>query len=263
MSLRQVPQYLDITVVVLLVGRLFREGLISKYRVLAIFLVLDFVVSSVAFLVPWRKLSLDYRGIWIAIRPIVWIFYIWIVYATVRRVMNNHPGILSMSQRVLTFCFTGAVIIAIVTGRFEYAASSHQYGSTFFGSLVVQWLIIERAFTTTSLLLLGATFVFLLWFPVRVPRNIAVICAGLLVYFGIKDVFLLAPTIWSLDSIPTVNLVLTSVFSLCLLFWLIYLNREGENITVQPGHSWNRRDQERVLEQLESINEALSRAVKR
>jgi hypothetical protein len=49
----------------------------------------------------------------------------------------------------------------------------------------------------------------------------------------------------------------------CLLVWLVYLDRRGEQRKIRPGHSWRRADQERLIGQLEAINAALVRSARR
>jgi hypothetical protein len=129
--------------------------------------------------------------------------------------------------------------------------------------IVTRAMIVERACITTSLILLAVTLGFLLWFPVQVSRNIAVLCAGLLAYFAAAAAMLLLRDVWSVGSFLTLSMTVVSVHTACLLFWLRYLNTRGELRKVRPGHSWRRKDQERLVGQLEAINAALIRSARR
>jgi hypothetical protein len=50
------------------------------------------------------------------------------------------------------------------------------------------------------------------------------------------------------------------VYVTCLLFWLFALNRRGESRTLVVGHQWNPGDEQRLLAQLEAINDSLLRS---
>ncbi len=50
-----------------------------------------------------------------------------------------------------------------------------------------------------------------------------------------------------------------TVATIGLIFWLISLNRAGEQKTMIIGHSWDREDEERVLQGLQTINASLMR----
>ena len=141
---------------------------------------------------PWRRL-IDQSDwiitIWLATRPLAWLLYIWVVYAILHKVMDDHPGILRTSRRIFAASFVCAVGVALVSARIEYAASAQAL--TVIAEFVTRAMIIERACITTSLILLAVTLAFLLWFPVQVSRNIACLCAGLLAYFAAATAMLL------------------------------------------------------------------------
>jgi len=56
-----------------------------------------------------------------------------------------------------------------------------------------------------------------------------------------------------------INTVGIAISTICLLFWLLALNRRGQTNTVVIGHRWNRDDEELLLTQLKAINANLLR----
>lgn len=260
-----IAKYLNVAVAITLVARLLSVRLFPKYRVFAAFLLYDLGLSLLWVALPWRNLidhyGVDYRIIWLSTRPLAWLLYIWVVYAILHKVMNDHPGILRTSRRIFAASFICAVGIALLSAKMEYAASAQ--ASTLLAELVTRAMIVERACITTSLILLAVTLGFLLWFPVQVSRNIAVLCAGLLAYFAAAAAMLLLRDVWSVGSFLSLSMTVVSVHTACLLFWLLYLNTRGELRKVRPGHSWRRKDQERLVGQLEAINAALIRSARR
>lgn len=260
-----IAKFLNVAVALLLVARLLNQQLLSKYRVFALFLLYDLSLSLLWVALPWRRLidqyAIDYRIIWLGTRPLAWLLYIWVVYAILRKVMDDHPGILRTSQRVFAASFVLAVTVGLLSARLEYAASTQS--ASVLAGLVTRAMIVERACVTTSLILLAVTLAFLLWFPVQVSRNIAFVCAGLLAYFAGATAMLLLRDVWSIGSFLTLSMTVVIVHTACLLLWVIYLNSRGELSKVRPGHSWHRKDQEKLVGQLEAINAALARAGRR
>jgi hypothetical protein len=184
-----------------------------------------------------------------------------VVYAILHKVMEEQPGILRTSRRIFAASFALAVIIGSVSAKLEYDASAPAH--TLMAEMVTRAMIIERACVTTSLVLLALTLGFLLWFPVEVTRNAALLCSGLLAYFASATALLLLRDVWSLGSTLTLSIGVVSVQTACLLLWLRYLNRGGESRRIRPGRSWRRQDQEKLIGQLEAINAALIRSARR
>jgi hypothetical protein len=257
-----IAKYLNVAVAIVLVMRLVFLRLLPKYRVFALFLLYDLGLSLIWVALPWRRLinqyGVDYRIIWLSTRPLAWLLYIWVVYAILHKVMDEQPGILRTSRRIFAASFLCAVVVALLSAKLEYAASAQ--ASTLLAEFVTRAMIVERACVTTSLVLLAITLAFLLWFPVQVSRNIALVCAGLLAYFAAATAMMLLRDVWSVGSFLTLSMTVVCVHTACLLFWLRYLNTRGELRKVTPGHSWHRKDQERLVGQLEAINAALVRS---
>ena len=51
-----------------------------------------------------------------------------------------------------------------------------------------------------------------------------------------------------------------TVSVLCLTFWIMLLNREGETKRVVVGHQWNPAAEQRLRAQLDAINASLLRS---
>ena len=193
MPLELFTKCLNVSVAIILVFRLIRLGLFSTYKVLAAFVLYDLSVSALA-LLPWRWLynhyGIDYRLVWLGARPLLWIFYVWVVYSILQRVMNEHPAVLRITRKFFAASFACAILIALVTAHFELEIMGRA-GPSLLADFVGHGFIIERACLTTSLVLLAVTLSFLLWFPVEVTRNVALVCSGLLVYFSASTALML------------------------------------------------------------------------
>lgn len=265
MPIALVLKYLNILVAVVLVFRLSSQRLFGLYKVFAFFILFDLSTSVLSASANWRELyfryGVDYRVVWLAERPIAWLLYIWVVYAILQKVMRQHPGIFRTSRKILYGSFIGAVLIALISARLELAVSDSRVVSLL-GFAVERAFVIERAFLTVSLLLLAITLAFLLWFPVEVSRNAALLCCGLLVYLGVATALFLLMVVWGLGSSKTLSVGLALVDTCVLLMWVLFLNSRGERRKVRPGHSWKAEDQEKLLDRLEALNAALVKSAR-
>lgn len=255
MSVSLLAQYLNVAVAIVLVLRLVWLRLLDHYKVFGALIAFDIFSSGVILFVPWGRPHLDYRAAWLALQPVSWILYVWVVYAVLHNIMIEHRGILSMSRKLFAACFAASMLIGALSARIEFVVAHPD-------APVKLALIAERGFCTVSLLLLCVTLAYLLWFPIAVSRNTALLCAGLMIYFAAKTALLLARDIWSPDSVRLVSLVLILISTACLTLWSVFLTRAGEYETVRPGHSWKPNEQDRLLHQLEAINAVLLRSVK-
>ena len=255
MSVLLLAQYLNVAAGIVLVIRLAWMRLLGRYRVFGTLIAFDFVSSFALRLVPWGRPHLDYRTAWLALQPISWILYVWVVYSVLQKIMFEHRGILSMSRKLFAACFAASAIVGALSARVEFVVTRPD-------APIKLAFIADRAFCTVSLLLLGITLLCLLWFPISVSRNAALLCSGLMVYFAVKTAVLLVRDIWSPDSARLVSIVLILISTACLTMWAVFLARAGEYETVRPGHSWKPTEQDRLLHELEAINAVLLRSVK-
>ena len=257
MTLIDVTQYISDCLAVALIVRLLALRLHSVYRVFCAFLIVD-LISSLAFLFeryvqPYR----DYRITWMALRPITWVFVLWMVYALLDAILANLPGLLRISRRVLNIAFVGALIVAFSTAHWEYSASGLAASQDPVRRTLAVALVLERVIFMAAVLVLLAMLALILWFPVRMPRNLAVFSVGFVVYFSAIVALMLTRT-----YLPNANRHLLSdisvlALSACYAYWLIFLNHAGELRPVIMGHSWQPGEQQRLLHQLEEMNAAL------
>jgi hypothetical protein len=260
MHFELVAEYLNVSVAIVLILRLITLRLFPRHRVFSALIAFDLASSLAVLAVPWDRLEIDYRFAWLAIMSISCVLYVWLVYAMLRSVMIDHPGILRMSRRVSIGCFLIAGALALGSAHIELVALSLRAHPTNLAFWVNVSFVVERALCTASLALLALMLMFLLWFPVQVSRNVAGLSAGLLIYFAAKTVLIFGRDVWSPDSLRLVSAIIILVSTGCLVFWAFYLTPARDNAQVRLGHSWKPADQERLMQQLEALNTALLRS---
>ena len=220
------------------------------YRVFSWFLVFE-VPTMILSLGSYRWWNIDYRLFWLATRLPYWLLYVWMVYAQVRAVMHEYPGISRLSARVLNGSIAAAALVGgIMTARALYLLGLD--GDPWVRAFAAATLL-ERTASLTSLILLLGVLGFLVWFPVAVPRNLVVFSTIYIVFFASNVVSYsfygshYEALVWSV-------LVLGCI---CYTCWLLFLTKAGEQAPASIGHSWNPADRDRLLEQLGAINATL------
>jgi hypothetical protein len=106
------------------------------------------------------------------------------------------------------------------------------------------------------LVFLAAAVLFLLWFPVKVRRNVAV-CIGTFAFYMFHRWALLLLANQYPKYSATLSAVMVVLSLACLVFWMLCLRPEGEIVTTVTGHRWNPEETEHLLGQLDAINARL------
>ncbi len=248
-----------------LIIRLVTLGLHKVYRIFCAFLVFELISASLVLVERFSALSnyLDYRVVWITLRLGSWILSIWMIYALLQVMLHNFPGILRVSQRVLNVVWPLSIGVALVSGIPEYAASGAGAVTQVMERLVIIALVCERVIATVVLLVLLLMLLFILWFPVRMPRNLALFSVGFVVYFSAETTLLLLRSFYSHESFELLANGLTFMSCICLVYWITFLNKQGETAPVTLGHSWRVSRQSELMTDLEALNRTLARAGRR
>lgn len=257
----------DILSVVVIV-RLLSLRLHHVYRIVCAFLAFDLVSSIIGHIEGLlHNPKLDYRITWIGLSVVGWILLLWMVYGLLQAVLATLPGILRLSKKLLNVTFVSVVVVTLLTSRVDAEFS----GPTGFLSGVVDPVgravriafDLERIISTVALLVLIFILGFVLWFPVRMPRNLVILSIGLVVYFGANTALMLTRGLWSVETLAVASNVIAFILSACYACWAIGITREGETIPVRIGHSWDSGQQQRLVGQLEAMNAALLRSARR
>jgi hypothetical protein len=233
---------------------------------LACFLLYE-LIQSVVFLLLSQvpALNLDYRIIWSSMRLGAWFLMLGTVYSLLAKVLATLPGILRFSRVLLNVVFITAVAIGFFTVSPEYKALGAAEAIDQTRRLFLISLVMDRAMTMSAFIALLAILLFILWFPVAIPRNLVVFSVGLVIYLGSKTALLLARSYFSYfphlpDNLPgLVSSLITAILAICFVTWAGLISRRGQQANVRVGHSWQAQEQERLIIQLEAMNATLLR----
>lgn len=239
----------------MLAVRLLRLDLHRRYRVFFAYLIFWTVRSAV--LLPVNVKSGAYQIIWIVTEPLLWVFYILLVLELYSLILESHKGLYTVGRWVMYFGFG----IAVVGSVLSLIPPPHDPVKQ--STLLAYVLLIERGVDVSVVLFLLVMLLFLLWYPVPLSRNVIVHSVVYSVFFISNSLgFLLASTL-GYHLLRPVNLGTMAVSTICVFIWLKYLSRAGEERLTTLRAAWRPGQERQLVEQLNSINATLLRAVRK
>lgn len=167
-------------------------------------------------------------------------------------VLRDLKGFAVMAKRYIKFVMGLSVVISLSLLLFEQKASTFLNG----------FFVFERAVMCSLLLFVAFLVVFLVHYPVPLNRNVIMYFIGYAVFFLSQTAALFVHDLgltW--DRQLGDSLVLVSC--LCLVFWTVALSRQGEQKKVASGFPRNAADTERLVAQMQAINNSLQRIAKK
>jgi hypothetical protein len=256
-------QFLDVILASLLIVRIIQLGLQPKYKAFLVFVGYDSFQSILVLLYLGLNATvyLDYRILWCVMQILSWITSIWVVYALLISILKRLPGILRFSMWLLNTVFGGAVLLALLTIKPESVAAGLQNEPDFIARVTRLVGIVGRALSFAELLAISLTLLFILLFPIRVPRNLAVFSAGFSVYLCLQIGFqLMRSYIPGFETSRVAEGAPGFVIAGCLLYWIFNFSQAGEEADATLGRNWKSVPQDHLVRQLEAMNAALLRS---
>jgi hypothetical protein len=241
--------YLNIAAAVILAARLYSQRLVSIYRPLFLYLVLDILEEALrlVFADDHRMVVVIYAA-GEMLKVTVAIF---VATGLFRRALVRQPALARFGRSAMGYFFAVAASLAALNLLFGAAAAKYN-------TVVGRFLEFERSMDLTVMVVLILMSIFLLWFPVRTRRNTAACIAGFVVYSFQRWTGLLLTALWPQYTRQFSTAMLCVSFG-CLAAWIVLLRRDGETATVETGHGWNPAQADRLRLQLDAINARLGR----
>ena len=248
-GLRSYADALLLAETIVLLGLLVRLVATGLQRVYPFFF--SFVAAeTIQLLVPYFT---SYKSVWygyayVATESVIVCLYALIVLELYAKVFGSLTGIAALSRRYIKLALCIAILASLLLLILENTPET----------LVGKFLIFRRAIVSSLLLFVFLMTAFLVYFPIPLNRNVLVYFIGYAFYFLGISAALFARNI-GVTQTPLVNTILLVITTSSFLSWILFLNRDGERKAVTFGHRWDRGDEARLLQQLESINAALLR----
>lgn len=297
MLLKDILVWVNIALILALIIRVIALNLKGVFRLLILVLGVNLVFLGLTYamrLETWVRYHLDYRVVFGLDAALELAITGWIVFVLLRTFMSQYPGILRLSRRVLWVIVLAAAVVGLVVFVVQVplnadmeteakkttpeatkkraaeqkelaAARVQQPASEKENRLRHSVFLMETIDQTVSMVLLLtllSMLVFLLWFPVDVPRNIAIFSAGYIIFFAVKSLNLFF-RYFSTSALPLMNISVLILTAVCCLYWLSFLTPSEDAVPVRLGHRWKPQEQDRLLSQLGAINTTLLRSARR
>ncbi len=248
-------QWFSLGAILALITRLGWERLHRIYPCFFAYLVFEAARSLAVLPLPTSRTL--YGTIYMVTEPIIWVLYFMIVRELYGLVLKDRPGLATAGRYTLTGAIIAATAIAVAT----LGPDLNNQGGPYPVLHLVN--VLSRAITTTLVFFLLSITVFLAWFPIPLNRNTIVYCLGYSGFFIAKTLSLLARNVVGPGVAQWASATNLLVANLCLAVWIWKLNAAGERSELVIGHSWRKEDADRILQQLDAINDALARSTRR
>jgi hypothetical protein len=230
-----------------LLFRLWHEGLLATYKLFSLYLVSTAVSGIILLRLPFN--SSTYAYAYFGSEFVFWLFQVLVTLELFTMLLRRYPGIQTLGKRLVTFSSAGALFGALLTVMF--ANTTHEF------PVLDKFFLTARIVYLSIFLFLGLMLLFLVWFPVPLPRNTVRYAIGAAVYLPAKGLAFFTLNLFGPSVTNSVSLVLAIINAACLIYWTVALRQSGEESIVKVGHSWNLQEESRLVQQLESINTSL------
>jgi len=191
---------------------------------------------------------------WI-VQTLIIVMAVFVVQDLYRITFLDYPAVASLARRSVLVALAIAAVVSLSGLMLDSAIRPPAIPS-------VHWFAtFERSMNFVILLFLLLISILLLWFPIRVRRNIVVYISGFVLFSASRSFGLLLYNLRPQDA-RLISTILMGLTLLCLLIWIIGIRPEAEAATATPGYRSNPETMQRLGHQLDSINAALARFVR-
>ena len=245
--------YLNFIAQLVLLYRLLHYRLHRLYLSLFLYWLLQALPSVALMAIPIY--SRQYAYVYWGAQTLNVLMAVFVVQDLYRIALFEHPAVASFARRTVLAAMAIAAAIALSGIRLDFTMLPGQYPD------VHRFLTFERSMNFLTLLFLLIVSALLLWFPIRVRRNIMVYISGFVLFSASRSFGLLLYNLRPQDG-RLISTILLGLTLLCLLIWIAGIQPEGELVTATPGYRSNPEAMLRLSRQLDSINAALTRFVR-
>ena len=245
--------YLNFIAELVLLWRLVHAKLYRTYSPLFCYWMVQALGSVALMAIPIA--SRRYVYVYWAAQTINVLMAVFVVQDLYRIALLEHPAVASFARRTVLAAMAIAAAVALSGIRLDFTMLPGQYPD------VHRFFTFERSMNFLTLLFLLIVSALLLWFPIRVRRNMVVYIFGFVLFSAARSFGLLLYNLRPQNG-RLISTILLGITLLCLLIWIVGIEPEGERVTATPGYRSNPETMQRLSRQLDSINAALARFVR-
>lgn len=244
-------EWANIVAFLLLAVRVFHLGLVPRYPMLALFLVVSPLALFVFEFLP-RNTNL-YAKVYFTLLPLHWVLYFALAYEAYRRALEEHTGLASAGRWLVSVGLLLALTVTALSLTAELGAQPQKF------PILLAIHTAERAIATVLTLLLSFLLGFTLYFPVLLRRNSLLLVTGLTAFFLSKSLILLLRNLLGPETTEVFSLGNQLVILAVVGLWTWQLVRPESDRESGPRASVERERAEQMLRQLGALNQMLLR----
>ena len=243
--------YANLAALAGLLARIAVTGLYRIYPFLFVYFLVEIGGSLALTQIPLRSNS--YAITYMALRTVVHILAILAVLEMYRVALAKHPGLAGFGRAsVLTITLVTVIVAAVGTLLDKDILSGQP-------AIVHRFYTLERTMDFIIFIFLLLIAVLITWFPVELPRNIAISIGGFSVYYFARAAGLLAANLLPPRHYLTITHAALGASLFVFVIWSLVLRPERVGADSVAGHSWDPAALDRLSRQLDTINAALVR----
>jgi len=178
---------------------------------------------------------------------------VFVVQDLYRIALSDHPAMASFGRQSMLGVLAIASLLALSGLLLDTAVPAGQLAE------IHRFATFERSMNFVVLIYLLLISSLLLWFPIKVRKNIAVYIFGFVLYSVSRSFGLLLSNLLPEQATRPISTVLLGLTLLCLMIWILGIRREGERLIATPGYRRTPEAVRRLSAQLDAINSALAR----
>jgi len=177
---------------------------------------------------------------------------LYVVQDLFRIALSEHPAIATFGRRSVLAAMALAGTVALAGIALDSTILPGHYPA------IQRFATFERSMNFVVLIFLLLISILLLWFPIKVRRNIVVYISGFVLFAAARSFGLLLANLLPQAATLTVSTILLGLTLLCLLIWIVGIRPEGERTTDTPGYRRDAEAMQRLSRQLDAINQTLA-----
>lgn len=192
-----------------------------------------------------------YGWAYILTQSALWVLYMLAVLELYSLALRKHQGLASMSRWFMFSALFVSVAISALSLWADLSRPAEQF------PYLQYFSVFERGVTSSMVILMLLITGFLLWTPISIRRNIAVHACLLSAYFLASAFPFFLRNIVGYELLRQVSVALLSANAVCLLLWVLLLNKRGEEIVMVVRSRWQPADEIRLARQMDAVNSFL------
>ena len=229
--------------------KLYRSRLYRRYPIFFAYFVFRVPNGTWPFLLDIK--SPTYQKVWMLTEPLLWAFYILLVFELYRLVLEKYKGLYTVGRWAMYVGTAVSVAISALSLMVKIRASAPQR-SNLFG----YFLAAERGIDLSLAIFILLILFFLSRYPVALSRNVRLHAILYSIYFLSNTFGLLMRGLFGLRLMDEVDVLFMGATTGCVIAWLFLLNPAGEQVRDELPRLGAEHEQ-RLLIQLDAVNRAL------